>query len=85
LSPSFAKGRIALIGDAARTLRLHTGSGTSKAADDAVSLAQALATPAPDVVKALDDWAARRRSAVEPLLLKGPRLAQSFGLGYPSH
>jgi 2-polyprenyl-6-methoxyphenol hydroxylase-like FAD-dependent oxidoreductase len=85
LSPSFAKGRIALVGDAACTLRPHTGSGTSKAADDAVSLAQALATPAPDVVTALDDWAARRRSAVEPLLLKGPRLAQSFGLGYPSH
>ncbi|WP_341316646.1 FAD-dependent monooxygenase [Paraburkholderia sp. IMGN_8] len=85
LSPSFAKGRIALVGDAACTLRPHTGSGTSKAAGDAVSLAEALATPTADVVPVLDDWAARRRSAVEPLILKGPRLAQSFGLGYPSH
>ncbi|CAN7799241.1 FAD-dependent monooxygenase [Paraburkholderia hospita] len=85
LSPSFAKGRVALVGDAACTLRPHTGSGTSKAADDAVSLAQALSTVTTDVVQVLADWAVRRRSAVEPLLLKGPRLAQSFGLGYPSH
>jgi 2-polyprenyl-6-methoxyphenol hydroxylase-like FAD-dependent oxidoreductase len=85
LSPSFAKGRIALVGDAACTLRPHTGSGTSKSADDAVSLAEALATPQTDLVQLLHDWASARRSAVEPLLQKGPRLAQSFGLGYPSH
>ncbi|WP_121323858.1 FAD-dependent monooxygenase [Paraburkholderia sp. RAU2J] len=83
LSPSFAKGRIALVGDAACTLRPHTGSGTSKAADDAVSLAQALAQPGPDVVRILGEWATNRRAVVEPLLLKGPRLAQSFGLGSP--
>ena len=83
LSPSFSKGRIALVGDAACTLRPHTGSGTSKAADDAVSLAQALAAPGQDVVHVLADWAAARRAAVEPLLLKGPQLAQSFGLGSP--
>jgi 2-polyprenyl-6-methoxyphenol hydroxylase-like FAD-dependent oxidoreductase len=85
LSPSFAKGRAALVGDAACTLRPHTGSGTAKAADDAVSLAQALSPPTTDVVHVLDDWAVKRRSAVEPLLLKGPRLARSFGLGYASH
>lgn len=86
LSPSFAQGRVALVGDAACTLRPHTGSGTSKAADDAVSLAQALgaSTATPDVVRALADWATARRAAVEPLRLKGPRLAESFGLGSPS-
>lgn len=84
LSPSFAKGRIALVGDAACTLRPHTGSGTSKSADDAVSLAEELATRQTDLVQRLHDWATARRSAVEPLLQKGPRLAQSFGLGYPS-
>lgn len=94
LSPSFASGRIALVGDAACTLRPHTASGTSKAADDAVSLAQALQSlqpqmpqapqaPEQDVVSMLADWAEARRRAVEPLLLKGPKLAQSFGLGYP--
>lgn len=83
LSPSFAHGRIALVGDAACTLRPHTASGTSKAADDAVSLAQALGASAPDVAALLVDWAAARRAAVEPLLLKGLRLAQSFGLGTP--
>ncbi|MGF6774800.1 2-polyprenyl-6-methoxyphenol hydroxylase-like FAD-dependent oxidoreductase [Paraburkholderia sp. GAS199] len=85
LSPSFASGRIALVGDAACTLRPHTASGTSKAADDAVSLAQALnasQTAESDTVRVLADWAEVRRRAVEPLLLKGPMLAKSFGLGY---
>jgi len=81
LSPSFAQGRIALVGDAACTLRPHTGSGTSKAADDAVSLAQTLVIAETNVVHALADWAAARRAAVERLLIKGPQLAQSFGLG----
>ena len=59
LSPSFAKGRIALVGDAACTLRPHTGSGTSKSADYAVSLAEALPTVSDtDVVQVLDRWAA---------------------------
>jgi 2-polyprenyl-6-methoxyphenol hydroxylase-like FAD-dependent oxidoreductase len=88
LSPSFAQGRVALVGDAACTLRPHTGSGTSKAADDAVSLAQALdpatATATPDIRQTLADWATARRAALEPLRLKGPRLAESFGLGSPS-
>jgi len=85
LSPSFAQGRIALVGDAACTLRPHTGSGTSKSADDAVSLAEALVSASgTEVVQLLGSWAAARRSAVEPLLLKGPQLAQSFGLGYPA-
>lgn len=89
LSPSFAKGRIALVGDAACTLRPHTGSGTSKAAGDAVSLAEALAASDAQhvvhVVHALDDWATQRRGAVEPLLQKGSWLAQSFGLGNLPH
>jgi 2-polyprenyl-6-methoxyphenol hydroxylase-like FAD-dependent oxidoreductase len=61
--------------------------GTSKAAGNAVSLAEALAaSDAQHVVHALDDWATQRRSAVEPLLLqKGPWLAQSFGLGNLHH
>lgn len=88
-SPSFAIGRIALVGDAACTLRPHTASGTSKAADDAVSLAQALQMPQEteamqlDVEGLLANWAQARRRAVEPLMLEGPKLAHSFGLGYP--
>ncbi|WP_233887132.1 FAD binding domain-containing protein [Paraburkholderia flagellata] len=83
LSPDFAQGRVALVGDAACTVRPHTASGTSKAAADAVSLAQALAPDATDVVQRLADWSAQRRAEVTSLLEKGPQLAASFGLGSP--
>lgn len=82
LSPSFSAGRVALIGDAACTVRPHTASGTSKAADDAVALAEALSgDTALHVTEVLALWAARRRDAVSRLLAKGPELAASFGLG----
>jgi 2-polyprenyl-6-methoxyphenol hydroxylase-like FAD-dependent oxidoreductase len=82
LSPGFAVGRIALVGDAACMVRPHTGSGTSKAADDAVSLAEAFANDAnADISKTLESWASNRRSALAHLLERGPELAASFGLG----
>jgi len=40
-------GRIALIGDAAFTARPHVGIGVSKAAEDALALAEALVDPNP--------------------------------------
>ena len=81
LSPSFAERRVALVGDAACTLRPHTGSGTSKAADDAVSLAESLTPSDTDITEQLAHWASARRLAVAPLILKGPQLAATFGLG----
>lgn len=83
LSPGFVDGRVALIGDAACTVRPHTASGTSKAASDAVSLAEALPADATDVVERLAQWSARRREEVTSLLDKGPQLAAAFGLGTP--
>ncbi|RKE39941.1 2-polyprenyl-6-methoxyphenol hydroxylase-like FAD-dependent oxidoreductase [Paraburkholderia sp. BL23I1N1] len=82
LSPGFSVGRVALIGDAACTVRPHTASGTSKAADDAVALAEALSSNSElHVEQVLALWAARRRDEVGRLLAKGPELAASFGLG----
>ncbi|AOJ00286.1 FAD binding domain-containing protein [Burkholderia sp. LA-2-3-30-S1-D2] len=83
LSPGFVDGRVALIGDAACTVRPHTASGTSKAASDAVSLAEALPAHATDVVARLAQWSTRRREEVTSLLDKGPQLAAAFGLGTP--
>jgi len=54
--PSMAFGRIALIGDAAFALRPHVAAGTAKAAEDAWTLACALAPAADDVAGALADW-----------------------------
>jgi len=83
LSPGFVDGRVALIGDAACTVRPHTASGTSKAASDAVSLAEALPADATDVIARLAQWSTRRREEVTSLLDKGPQLAVAFGLGTP--
>ncbi|HEX2655651.1 MAG TPA: FAD binding domain-containing protein [Xanthobacteraceae bacterium] len=41
-TPQMAFGRVALIGDAAFLIRPHVGAGVSKAADDALALAEAL-------------------------------------------
>jgi 2,6-dihydroxypyridine 3-monooxygenase len=56
--PRMAFGRVALIGDAAFALRPHVAAGTAKAAEDAWTLAGALAGPPPDVCGALAAWQA---------------------------
>ncbi|KAG8153778.1 FAD binding domain-containing protein [Burkholderia catarinensis] len=81
LSPDFVQGRVALVGDAACTVRPHTASGTSKAAGDAVSLAESLPANTIDVARQLARWSKDRRAEVTSLLQKGPELANSFGLG----
>ncbi len=48
--------RIALIGDAAFTVRPHIGLGVSKAADDAATLARAFEKPEAEIPEALRDW-----------------------------
>ena len=58
-TPVMADGRIALIGDAAFSVRPHTAMGTSKAADDAVTLTEALASSSP-IATALQDWQGER-------------------------
>lgn len=55
--PRMAEGRVALLGDAAFVARPHVGMGVTKAAEDAVALADALAA-GPDGLAAFE--AARR-------------------------
>jgi 2-polyprenyl-6-methoxyphenol hydroxylase-like FAD-dependent oxidoreductase len=58
-SPRVAFGRVAVIGDAAFVARPHVAAGVSKAADDALALAEALDT-VDDVAEALRRFEARR-------------------------
>lgn len=51
-----AKGRVALIGDAAFSVRPHAAAGTAKAAADAWTLRDALIASADDVDRALAAW-----------------------------
>ena len=55
-SPVFAKGRIALSGDAACVARPHVGMGVTKAAEDALSLARHVSTaPLTEALQAYSD------------------------------
>ncbi|WP_175925535.1 hypothetical protein [Burkholderia cepacia] len=66
LGPAFAHGRIARVGDAARTPRPHPASGKSKALAAPATLAQALPADARDVAPRTVSWAATRRVAAAP-------------------
>jgi 2-polyprenyl-6-methoxyphenol hydroxylase-like FAD-dependent oxidoreductase len=57
-TPRMAFGRVAVIGDAAFVARPHVGAGVSKASDDALALAEAVATH--DIEPALKAFEARR-------------------------
>ncbi|KVF60135.1 Rossmann-fold NAD(P)-binding domain-containing protein [Burkholderia cepacia] len=80
LGPAFAHGRIARVGDAARTPRPHPASGKSKALAAPGTLAQALPADARDVAPRNASWAATRRIAAVTLALPGMRLATDLGL-----
>ncbi len=87
--PSMAFGRTALIGDAAFALRPHVAAGTAKAAEDAWTLASALADPTIGVPEALSEWEqgqlALGRSATERSRCAGMRsqFKNDWKLGEP--
>lgn len=72
-SPRLAAGRAALIGDAAFVARPHVGAGTTKAAEDALALADALDRE-PTVEAALRGYEAERRPAGQRILRRARHL-----------
>jgi 2-polyprenyl-6-methoxyphenol hydroxylase-like FAD-dependent oxidoreductase len=80
-SSQLAFGRIALVGDAAFVARPHVGLGVTKAAGDALALADALAAQPEDLDAALRHYEAQRleygRAIVEHARLLG------LGIGAP--
>ncbi|MGB3356799.1 MAG: FAD-dependent monooxygenase [Mycobacterium sp.] len=79
-----AADRVALIGDAAGTVRPHTASGTSKALGDAASLARALngwngSDPVPR--RSLHAWELSRLTHLTDVAAAGVRLAARSSLG----
>ena len=71
-SPSFADGRVALVGDAACVARPHVGMGVTKAAMDAVALARHV-SGAP-VIKALHAYSNERVAHSRRTMEQGRRL-----------
>ncbi len=72
-SPRLAVGRVALVGDAAFVARPHVGAGTTKAAEDALALAEALDRET-TVEAALLGYAAERRLAGQRVLQRARHL-----------
>ncbi|MDB5559003.1 MAG: 2-polyprenyl-6-methoxyphenol hydroxylase-like oxidoreductase [Enterovirga sp.] len=80
-TPRMVAGRVALIGDAAFVARPHVGAGTAKAADDAMSLGDALRQDRP-VAEALLAFEAERlpigRRIIERARQLGTYLKRDF-------
>jgi 2-polyprenyl-6-methoxyphenol hydroxylase-like FAD-dependent oxidoreductase len=70
-TPQLTFGRVALIGDAAALARPHIGMGVSKAASDAVVLAECLADPNIPIAEALARFNAIRLRIGEKTVQRG--------------
>lgn len=73
VSPVFAQGRVALVGDAACVARPHVGMGVTKAACDAEALARHLSANLP-VTDALAGYSAERQPAGDVAVQTARRL-----------
>ncbi|MGH2413132.1 MAG: FAD binding domain-containing protein [Microcystaceae cyanobacterium] len=77
-----AFGRVALVGDAAFVPRPHTAASTSKAAANALALADALVEYNHDVIKALPAWEPTQLAYGNQLMAHGQRLGDRSQFGY---
>lgn len=74
-----ARGRVALVGDAAAVARPHCGMGVTKAGSDAAALSTALSMFPDDVPLALQRYDARRRPIDHALMHHAQELGASIG------
>lgn len=82
--PSFAVGRVALLGDAAHAMTPDLGQGCCQAFEDALALGAALDGVAPaDVERALRRYDAARRPPTIALLAEARRMNRLLGLRGP--
>ena len=83
-SERMGRGRIAIIGDAAFVARPHCGAGVSKAADDAASLATALAEH-DRVENAIDAFSSERTKAGKAAVAWAAHLGSYFQMDRTGH
>ena len=77
-SPQVAIGRVALLGDAAFVARPHVGAGVTKAALDAMCLAEAIGEAGDDLAAALARYDRERRLLGDWLVARGRGMGASI-------
>lgn len=77
-------GRVALIGDAAFVARPHCGAGVSKAADDAASLANALAAHS-EIEAGVEAFSTERTKAGKAAVEWAAKLGSYFQMDASGH
>ena len=82
-APRFVLDRVALVGDAAATVRPHMGFGVAKAGGDARALAEAL-RDCDDIDAALARYDAERQPMGERIMLHGRKLGTFLGVDLKS-
>ncbi|MGW5739056.1 MULTISPECIES: FAD-dependent monooxygenase [Streptomyces] len=80
--PSFVRGRVALLGDAAHAMTPNLGQGACQALEDAVTLAHCLDATA-DLAAALRSYDALRRPRTQDITRRSARLGQVGQLAWP--
>ncbi|MGW8776454.1 FAD-dependent monooxygenase [Streptomyces sp. NPDC055796] len=80
--PSFVRGRVALMGDAAHAMTPNLGQGACQALEDAVTLAHCLDTT-PDVAAALRSYDLLRRPRTQAITRRSARLGTVGQLSWP--
>ncbi|MFF9915375.1 FAD-dependent monooxygenase [Streptomyces sp. NPDC013457] len=80
--PTFVRGRVALLGDAAHAMTPNLGQGACQALEDAVTLAACLDTTA-DVTAALRSYDRLRRPRTQAVARRSARLGALGQLAWP--
>jgi 2,6-dihydroxypyridine 3-monooxygenase len=75
-SPRMAVGRVCILGDAAFAARPHAAAGTAKAAENAWSLAEALAACASDLPVALQRWSEHQTALGASLVARAREIGE---------
>ncbi|GAA3310186.1 hypothetical protein GCM10020295_76570 [Streptomyces cinereospinus] len=80
--PSFVRGRVALLGDAAHAMTPNLGQGACQALEDAVTLAHCL-DGTPDTAAALGLYDRLRRPRTQAVVRRSARLGTVGQLAWP--
>lgn len=75
-SPAMAVGRVCILGDAAFVARPHAAAGTAKAAENAWTLAEAIASVEGDLRDALQRWSAHQTALGSSLVARSRHMGE---------